>query len=159
MFLFRPPAAASGYCGRIKSSTLKYFLRVGDELAVARMVDGFHAGDDLHQLRVVVVDVLDELGLGVGRPGDEHGAGVRNRLRDPVEESLVFRGVSAADRIGLVMDVLGRVVRVQHQFGDVGRVEMKHAGLAVVDPHDGVKVVLAHDGCPFLMGSCACGGR
>jgi hypothetical protein len=39
------------------------------------MIDGLH-GDDLgQQLRIVPADVFDQLGLGVGRSGDEHGAG------------------------------------------------------------------------------------
>src|SRR5262245_6542227 len=54
---------------------------VGDELAVAWMIDGLHADDDLHQPGIMLADVLDQLGLGIGRPRNENRAGVCDRLR------------------------------------------------------------------------------
>jgi hypothetical protein len=35
-------------------------------LRVAWMIGGFYAGDDAHQLGIVVVNVLDQLGLRIG---------------------------------------------------------------------------------------------
>src|SRR5580704_187073 len=57
--------------------------------------------------------------------------------------------MSAADGVSLVVDVSGRMIRVQHQLLDIGRAEMKHARFMVVDPHDGVKVMAAHGRYPF----------
>ena len=50
---------------------------VGDQLRVARMIDGFDAGDDLRQPGSVLVDMLDQFVFGIGRPGDQNRAGVR----------------------------------------------------------------------------------
>src|SRR6476646_6849097 len=51
------------------------FPSVSDQRTIARMVDRFHAGDGFHLARFVLVDVLDQLGLGVGRAGDENRIG------------------------------------------------------------------------------------
>ena len=80
------------------------------------MIDGFDASDQLHQFRIMLVNVLHEFGLGIARAGDQHRAGIGDRLDDGVQEVLVGRGVAAADRVGLVMDVLGRIIRMQNQF-------------------------------------------
>lgn len=60
--------------------------RIGDELSVAWMIDGFHAGNNLHQLGIVLVNVLDQFGLGIGRPGNNNRAGVGNRCGDGLEK-------------------------------------------------------------------------
>jgi hypothetical protein len=57
------------------------FSRVGNKLRVAWMIDGFHA-DKTHQLRAVLVNVLDQFGLRIARAGDENGACIRDRLSD-----------------------------------------------------------------------------
>jgi hypothetical protein len=41
------------------------------------------------------------------------------------------------------------MIRMQHELLDVRRVEMKHAGLAVIDPNDGMKVMFGHETGPF----------
>ena len=114
------------------------------ELRIAWMVDGFHADDDLHQLRGVLVDVLDQFGLGVGWPGNQNRSSVGDRLSDCPEEVLIFRGVTRTDGVRLVVNVPGRMIRMNHKLFDVGRAEMKDAGLMVVDPNDRVKVMGVH---------------
>jgi len=52
-------------------------------------------------------------------------------------------GVAAAARVGFVMDMFGRSLRMYHQLLCRIGVEMHHAGLVVVDPDDRVEV-LAH---------------
>jgi hypothetical protein len=42
------------------------------------------------------------------------------------------------------MDMSGRVIRMQDQRFDVGRIEMKHASFTVIDPDHVVIVVLGH---------------
>jgi len=39
---------------------------VGDELPVAWMIDGFDSDDNFHQPGIMLADVLDQLGLGIG---------------------------------------------------------------------------------------------
>ena len=85
--------------------------RVGDEGRVGRMVDRLDPGQTLDQLRVVAMDVLHQLGLGVGRAGDQHRPGIGDGDGDLMEKVPILRGVAAADRIGLVMDMERRFVR------------------------------------------------
>ena len=49
------------------------------ELRVARVIDAFQADDLLRHLRIVLADMFDQRGLGVGRTGDEDRAGTRDR--------------------------------------------------------------------------------
>ena len=100
------------------------------------MVDRLHRRDDADQLRIVVVDVLDEFGLGVRRAGDENRAGVSDGLRNAMKKILILRGVPAADGIRLVMDMPSRVVGMQHELVDSRQPEMEYARLAVIDPDD-----------------------
>ena len=116
----------------------------GDELPVARMIDRFHAGNHFHQLRIVLINVLDQFVLSTARPGDENSAGVRDRFGGCVEEIVILGGVPAADGVCLVVDVPRRVIRVQHQPFDIGRAEMEHAGFTVIDPDDRMIVMRRH---------------
>ena len=122
---------------------------MSDELRVAWMIDGFDTDDDLHQLWMVGVNVFDQLGLGISWSGDQHRAGVCDRLGDRFEEILILGGMSGADRIRLVVDVPGRIVGPHHQPVDVGRAEMEHTRFVVIDPNDGVKVMGRHETRPF----------
>jgi hypothetical protein len=49
------------------------------------MIDSLHSGDDLHPLWVVLVNVLDQFRLCVGRTGNKNRASVRNRFHDGVK--------------------------------------------------------------------------
>jgi len=117
---------------------------VGDELPVTWMIDGFHTDDNLHQPGIMLADMLDQLGLGVAWPRDENRAGVCNRVSDTLKEGLIFRCVPASDGVGPMVDVLGWMVRVQHEPLHIGRVEMEHACFSVIDPDNRMKVVVAH---------------
>ena len=64
-----------------------------------------------------------------------------------LQEGLVLRRVSAADGVRLVVDMLGRIVRVENQLVDIGRAEMKYPGLMMIDPDDGV-VMHSHNRLP-----------
>ena len=108
------------------------------------MVDGFHADDDLHQGGIVLADVLDQLGLGIGRPRNENRAGVCDRLRDGLKESVILRCMPAPDGVCLMVDVLGRMIRVQHEPFHIARAEMEHACFMVIDPNDRMKVMATH---------------
>ena len=49
---------------------------VGDELPVAWMIDGFDSDDNLHQPGIMLADVFDQLGLGIGWSRNENRASV-----------------------------------------------------------------------------------
>jgi hypothetical protein len=59
------------------------------------MIDGFHTDDNLHQRGIMLADVFDQFGLGIGRPCNENRAGVCDRLRDSLKEGMILRGVPA----------------------------------------------------------------
>ena len=117
---------------------------MGDELRVARMIDGFDAGDDLHQSRRVLVDVLDQRVFGIAGPGNQNRAAVGDRSDDGLQEVAILRGVPAAQRVRLMVNVPRRMIRVQHQPFDVGRTEVEYAGFMVIDPNDRMKVMDRH---------------
>src|SRR5258706_11715565 len=55
----------------------------------------------------------------------------------------------------LMVDVLGRMIRVQHEPFHIGRAEMEHACFMVIDPNDRMKVMAAHGMSPFaIVASC-----
>jgi hypothetical protein len=115
------------------------------ERAVARVIDGFDTVDDFHQLRLMRADMFDQLGLGIGRPGDENSAGIGDRFGDRVEEILIFGRMTRADRIGFVMNMHVWVVGMQDQFLDIVWAEAKNPRLVVIDPDDGMEVMLVHE--------------
>ena len=92
------------------------------------MIDGLHSSNRLRQLRDMLVNVLDQLGLGVGGTGDQNRAGVRDGLGNGLEILMIRRGMSAADAIGLMMDVLSRMLRMHDKARDVRWTEMENAG-------------------------------
>jgi hypothetical protein len=118
------------------------------------MIDSFNSGNDLHPTRVVLVNVLDQFGFRVGRTGDENCTGICHGLDDSLEIMVVFRGMSAADAIGLVMDVLRRMLRMHDKTLDVRQAEMENAGFPVIDLDDGMIVRAGHDFSSFA-GRCA----
>ena len=61
------------------------------ELGGARVIDAFHADDLLRQLRIVLADMFDQRGLGVGRAGDKDRTGIGDRLRDRMQCSRGLR--------------------------------------------------------------------
>jgi hypothetical protein len=135
----------------------KVFFGIGNKCRVARMIDRFHSDDDVHQLGVVMMNVLDQFCLCIGWSGDEDSPSVRNRLSDRVKIVVIFRGVSAPDGVGFVMDVPDRVVRMQNKSFDVRRAEVEYSRLMVINPNDGMVVVLVHDEGPASVCFCSSG--
>jgi hypothetical protein len=124
---------------------LKVMSGMGDELPVARMIHGLHTDDLLHQGRIILADVLYQLSFRIGWSCNENCGGVCNRLRDCLKEGLILSGMPAPDRVCLVVDVLGRVIRVQHEPFHVDWAEMEHACLMMIDPDSRMKVMIGHD--------------
>jgi hypothetical protein len=109
------------------------------------MIDGFHRRNGVHHLGIMAVNVLHELGLCIGRAGDEDSGRAGNRLGNGLKESLILRGMSAADGVRFMMDMFGRIMRVENQLVDFARAEMKYASLVMIYPDNGM-IVLVHDG-------------
>jgi hypothetical protein len=110
--------------------------REGDKFAIGQMIETFNPNDPTHQLRAVTGDVLDQLVLSLSWAGNEHRASVTNSLRHVLEITGIDACVTAADGVGLMMDMAGRVMRVKHKPFDLGNVEMKNARFKMVDPDD-----------------------
>ena len=104
----------------------------------------------------MLADVLDQLGLGIGWPGNENRAGVCDRLRDSLKEGVVLGGVPAPYGVCLMLDVLGGMIRMQHEPFHIGRTEMEHAGFMVIDPDHRMKVMAIHATGPFAGGVPNC---
>jgi len=65
---------------------------------------------------VLLAQIFGKLGLCAGRPDDQDLAGVADRVRDLREKLLVRRSVAAADRVGLVVEVLRLQVGMQRHL-------------------------------------------
>jgi len=66
----------------------------------------------------MAVNVLHEFGFRTGRPCS---TGVCNRLNDCLKESMILRGVFAADGVRLMIDMSGWIVWVENQSVDFRR--------------------------------------
>jgi hypothetical protein len=76
-------------------------------------------------------------------------------LSDSLKEGVILRGVPAPDGVCLMVDVLGRMIRVQHEPFHIARAEMEHACFMVIDPNDRMKVMATHGMSPFaIVASC-----
>jgi hypothetical protein len=51
-----------------------------------------------------------------------------------------------------MMDMFGRIMRVENQLVDFGRAEMKYASFMMIYPDDGM-IVLAHNMAPSRIGA------
>jgi len=116
------------------------------------MIDGLHRRNGVHQIRLMAVDVLHELGLRIGRACDEDRARLCDRLGDRVKESVILSGVSAADAVRLVVDMSGWMLGVKDQLVDFRRTKIKHARLMMIDPDHRMKM-LAHKIAPGWFGA------
>jgi hypothetical protein len=54
-----------------------------------------------------------------------------------------------------MVDVLGRMTRVQHEPLHIGRAEMEHACLMVIDPNDRMKMMAVHGMNPLAHTRCS----
>jgi len=118
--------------------------RVGDECTIGRVVDGLNRRDPLDELGVVAVDVLDQLGLGICRTGNQYRAGGTDCTDHVLKEGVIFGGVAATDRVGFVMNVSSGMLRMHDDLVNIRGVEMKHPRFMVIDP-DGSVIVVRQD--------------
>ena len=59
---------------------------VGNQLFVDGMIDGLDAGQPFDELRLMPMHMLDQLGFRVGGAGDQNRGGVRDGIRDAMQE-------------------------------------------------------------------------
>ena len=76
---------------------------VGHQLAVGRMIQGFHTDHLVHQFVVVFVDVLDKLQLGLRRPDHKDFVRALQQFADMVIVGMVFLRVAGSDCTALVV--------------------------------------------------------
>ena len=69
---------------------------------------------------------------------NQNRTGLRDGLGNALEERVVHRRMAAITRIRLVMDVLIRMVTADRCVIDIRHVELKHLGLAVINPDERV---------------------
>jgi hypothetical protein len=115
---------------------LKIRAGVGDEFAFGEPVERFDAGNLGTHVRRMSCDVFDELVLCISRPGHKHGTRIGNSARHLLKELMVFPGMTATNAIGLVVNMVRRIMRVEHKLINLSNVEMKNSGFEVIDPDD-----------------------
>jgi hypothetical protein len=138
-------------CLAVLDHRLEIAASIGDQCSVARMVDGLHRRNDVNQLRIMVVDVFHEFGLGIRWASDENGTRVSYRLGNSMKKILILSRVPATDGIRFVVDMPGRVIGVHYQVIESRQSKMEHASLMVIDPHDSV-IVIGHRSLPSRIG-------
>jgi len=126
-------------------------LGIGDDFAVGRMVGRLDGDDSLGDLGRMRADVIGKLRLGAGRADDQDFAGIGERLGDLGIKPFLGRGVTAAHRAGLVMNVPCRQMRMQRGFVRAAETDMEDLRLRMVDPNHGVKMSW-HMSWPCLKG-------
>lgn len=115
---------------------LEMLPREGDQFAIGQMIETFDTNDSGHQLRAMMGDVFDQLGLGLSGAGNQHRAGVGDGQCDFLKVAGIDSRVTAADGVGLMMDMTRRTMRVNDKSANVGDIEMKDPGFQVVEPDD-----------------------
>jgi hypothetical protein len=118
---------------------------MSDELRVARMIDRFYSGDGFRQLGIMEPNMLGKFLLRIRGAGNENRARVCDRIGDGLEIVMIHRDMPAADGICPVMDVPGRMIWMQNESFDFGRIEVKRTRFALIDPNDRVIVMLVHE--------------
>ena len=133
----------------------EYVPRMVEQLTIAWMIDGLNRHDLFHEGRSVLPDVLDQLGLFIRRTGDQHRSRIGNRFGNTLEKCMILRRTPAPDAVGLVVEMVGRSVRVNDKLIRLVGAEMKYPRLPMIDPDN--RMIMSH---VTLAGSWATdGGR
>jgi len=121
---------------------MEYAPRMVEQLTIAWMVHGLDRHDLLDQGRSVLPYVLDELRLLIRRTGDEHRSSIGNRVGNTLQKRMILRRMSAADAVGLVVEMASRSIRVNDKLIRLGGAEMKYPRLPMIDPD--YRVIMSH---------------
>jgi hypothetical protein len=125
-----------------RDADLEVPFRVGDNLRIAGVVGGFNRNYSTADLRIMLANIFGEFDFRAGRSEDQDLAGIADGVEHLFQEFFAFMDMAAANRIGLVMNMSRRHVRVQDHLIEAGKAEVKDPGLQVVDPNDCVKMML-----------------
>jgi hypothetical protein len=138
------PAAFPGPGGPLspmpQGSKPKVLLGIGHDLAIARMVGSFDRNDTFADFWVLVAEIFGKFRLRVGGANNQDFAGIGDDVHHLRKKLLVQAGMTAADRIGLMVDVPRREVRMQGNLVFARQADVKNLSLRMVDPNDGVEV-------------------
>jgi hypothetical protein len=107
------------------------------------VIEGFNGGNPLGKMRLSSLDIGQELSLGICWTRDQYRTGLRDGLSHAFAELLVERHMATIIGIRLVMNMLVRMGTANDRAIDLRRVELKHLGLAVIDPDERV-IVITH---------------
>src|SRR5438874_3401586 len=113
------------------------------EFPIAGVIKRLDPGNALAKIRMRSSNVRRQLLLRISRPGDQYGARRHDGLRHTLQKRLIYRGVTAAARIGFVMNMLVRMTAVHRRGIHLRRIEVKDPRLVMVDPDQSV-IVLVH---------------
>src|SRR4029077_10546723 len=113
------------------------------EFPIAWVIKRLDPGNSLAKFRMYSCNVRGQLFLRIRRPGDQYRARPQDGLRHALQKRVIYRRVSAAAGVGLVMNVLWPVTAVHRCRIHLRRIEVKDPRLVMVDPDQSV-IVLAH---------------
>jgi hypothetical protein len=117
---------------------LEVLLCIGDQLSVARMIDGLYAHDFRLEGVLVLVDVLDQMEFRSGGANDENLGCVvesaRNVMKKMVRVVRVLLVAILVDLLSLGVAVNVTMRRVYRGLVEALGQHVKDAGLVVVDP-------------------------
>lgn len=115
-------------------------LGIGHDLGIGGMIGRFHRDDAIGGLRVLVAEIFGKLGLGTGRADNKDFTGAADGVHHLPKKLPIQSDMTAADRIGLVVEVPRRHVRMQDDLVGAGQADVENFGLRMVDPDDRMKV-------------------
>jgi hypothetical protein len=87
---------------------------VGNQLAIGGVINRLNAGNLGAQPRYVSADMLHELRLSICRSRNQYSSRIGNGLCDSLKEIVILRRMAATNRIGLVVNMAGGLVGMQH---------------------------------------------
>ncbi|WMT73443.1 hypothetical protein [Bradyrhizobium sp. Ash2021] len=109
-----------------------------DDFAIGRVIAGFDPEVTRLGGALAFPEIFQQQRFLVSRTQNEDCFAVLERLFDLLEEGRVIRRFTGADGIGLVMQMLGRRVRMNRQLISRIQAQKEDFGDEMVDPDDGV---------------------
>jgi hypothetical protein len=83
------------------------------------MIQGLDSGNPLRQFGTLPLNIVLQLGLGIGGPGDQKRTRVRERFEDAVKEFFVYSEMATASGVGLVLQVVTGEMRMEDSSLDI----------------------------------------
>ena len=105
------------------------------------MVDGLYSRNGFHPLRVWLVNVLISSVFALAGPVMRMAPASATAFKTAI---VIFAGMSAADRIGLMVNMPRGIVGMQNQPLDLIRTEMEDPTFPTIDPDHGMIMRRGH---------------